>query len=734
MGRTQWFRVLALVTWLATASSARGQYIGYVYPAGGQQGTTVQVRLGGQRIDGITGAVVNGEGVSAKLVHYYRRLTNQEMTLIREQLRELKQQTGANDRTWNRRKAKVDPKADVRPRAKLEWAARSRPAAADPETQAMIERLETRVRQWVQRPACAAISSIAVIEVTIAPDAAPGPRQIRLVTAQGVSNPMPFHIGQVPEVARKPMMTANLQVLGKESLAQRKRPPEEEEVRIGIPCTMNGQIASGELNRYRFEARKGQRLVAAVDARSLVPYIADAVPGWFQPVIHVCDADGVEVAYGDDFRFKPDPAVYFEVPKDGEYVLTITDALFRGREDFVYRITLGEMPYLTNVFPLGGRVGEPARLELDGWNLGKAQAAAPGKDAEAGIHWVTARKNGIVSNRVPFALDTLPESLDQEANNDAAQAQKVQLPVIINGRIDQGDDQDVFRWEGKAGQTIVAEVVARRLDSPLDSMLTLTDSRGKVLALNDDCEDPGTGLNTHHADSYLMVKLPADGTYYVHLRDTARQGGKSYAYRLRLSEPRPDFALRSVPSAVALRGRNPSAVTVYAIRKDGFDGDIKLTLRDPPRGFQAFPVILKAGAETARFSIKANLSATNKPVCLTLEGTAKMGDREVVHQVVPAEDRMQAFLWRHLLPAEDFVALVFDPSYTPPSTRVPKPATAEAGPPKPPLAVSKNGQEPPKFTQRQVAGRLRELKRLFEEWLLTDEFYSAKVAECEAAR
>ena len=32
-------------------------------------------------------------------------------------------------------------------------------------------------------------------------------------------------------------------------------------VSVTPPCTLNGQIASGEVNRYRFTARKGQRLV-----------------------------------------------------------------------------------------------------------------------------------------------------------------------------------------------------------------------------------------------------------------------------------------------------------------------------------------------------------------------------------------------------------------------------------------------------------------------------------------
>jgi hypothetical protein len=40
----------------------------------------------------------------------------------------------------------------------------------------------------------------------------------------------------------------------------------------------------------------------------------------------------------------------------------------------------------------------------------------------------------------------------------------------------------------------------------------------------------------------------------------------------------------------------------------------------------------------------------------------------------------------------------------------------------------------PKFTKQQIVGRLREIKLLFEEGLLTEEFYCNKVAECEAAQ
>ena len=250
-----------------------------------------------------------------------------------------------------------------------------------------------------------------------------------MITKRGVSNSLPFYVGQVPEVARKPMKTCQLPVLGKEYLAQRKRPRDEEELRIKVPCTMNGQVAPGEVNRYRFQARKGQRLVISAAARELIPYVADGVPGWFQAVLRLRDANGKEVAYNDDFRFNPDPVIYYEVPEDGEYLLTINDALFRGRESFVYRITIAELPFVTSIFPLGGRVGESVKIEMEGWNLDKATLSPPPQDAKPGNHLVAATDGKFVSNYVPFALDTLPECMEKESNDESSKAQKVSLPI-----------------------------------------------------------------------------------------------------------------------------------------------------------------------------------------------------------------------------------------------------------------------------------------------------------------
>lgn len=699
--------------WLVLSSAALGQprpYIGYVYPAGGQQGTTVQIRLGGQQLDEVRGVLVTGAGVQASVVEYRRRLNPQENQLLREQLRELKKTPSASAGTGTAAPASL----------------------SEEDRRALGEKIQERLAEYVQPPACAAIASIVIAKVTLAKDASPGARELRLVTRRGVTNPLVFQVGQTPEVRRKPMISARIQVLGKEELALRKRPDDEIEQTVILPCTVNGQIASGEVNRYRFTARKGQRLVFVTSARSLIPYIADAVPGWFQPVLTVYDSSGKEVAYDDDERFKPDPVILFEVPRDGEYTFTITDALYRGREDFVYRVTVGELPYLTSIFPLGARVGKTPAIKLSGWDLGPASRIGPAPDAAPGIWSVEASRAGVVSNAVPFALDVLPEAAEREPNDAPPQARQVKLPVIINGRIDKPDDLDMFSFEGKAGRKIVVDVVARRLDSSLDSLVKLTGPDEKLLAYNDDHEDPGSGVNTHHADSYLLATLPADGTYRVTLADAAQGGGEAYAYRLRISPPRPDFALRVVPSALTIRAKTAAALTVHAIRKDGFAGPIKLVLKDPPEGFTAQPVSIAPGKDVATLRIRTTLTATEAPVSLHVQGVAQIGGGQVEHEAVPAEDRMQAFLWRHLVPASELWVTVFDPAFQPPPRRVCK--VAIPPPEAQPAEKTKAGEQKPKFTKKQVAGRLRQLKLLFEDGLITDDLYARKVAECEAVQ
>ncbi|TWU37325.1 hypothetical protein [Novipirellula artificiosorum] len=684
------------------ALAQSGAYIGYAYPAGGQQGTSFEVKLGGQRLDGVHQVLVTGSGVTAKINRFFRTISNQELVLLREQLKELKQRAKlANRRTLSGGISKTE--------------------------QTILDNIETRMAEYCNRPASASIASLVYLQVTVAADAEPGPREIRLVGSRGISNPLVFHVGQLPEQTRTPMRISTLQVLGKEELSLRSRPEQEVEAEIELPCTVNGQIASGEVNWYRFQARKGQRLVLSCAGRELIPYIADAVPGWFQPVLAVEDANGNQVGYNDDFRFHPDPALLFEVPEDGEYRFCIHDAIYRGREDFVYRVTIGEVPYLTSLFPLGGTANDVSSVEMNGWNLDSASLKIVDRQTGA----LAAIRGGIVSNRMPYDLVNRSESQrrerhEREPNNHQLEAEPLELPVILNGRIDAPNDNDVFSVQAQAGDKLVAEVVARRLGTPLDSVLKVTDESGTLLAMNDDHHDVGSGRNTHHADAFLVAEIPADGRYFVHLGDTTCSGGEAYAYRLRLHPQQPDFELRTEPSGAAFRSKGGFSINVYAIRKEGYDGEIRVRLDDSTKGFMSSTAVLKPGKDTAKLWLKTTLKTTVEPVTLSVQGVAMIDGNRVVRSAVPSDDRMQAFLWRHLVPAQDFVAVVFNPAAQMTMQRAdPSPRAVAA-------ATTKPAAQAVTFNKKQVAGRLRQLKLLYDEWLLTEPFYAAKVAECES--
>jgi hypothetical protein len=114
--------------------------------------------------------------------------------------------------------------------------------------------------------------------------------------------------------------------------------------------------------------------------------------------------------------------------------------------------------------------------------------------------------------------------VEKEPNNGFRQAQPLQLPQIVEGTINPAQDVDVYRIDGKAGQTIVLEIIAARRGSPLDSLLMLHDVDGKLIATNDDHDGS--------ADSYLEVKLPHDGAYLVSVLDAHDMGSPVHVYRL----------------------------------------------------------------------------------------------------------------------------------------------------------------------------------------------------------
>lgn len=621
--------LLPLVVALAASAQPPVPHAGYVYPAGGRQGETLEITLGGQNLINANNAYITGDGVTVSVVEYRRPMTFNEANTLRDEMQAL-----------NKKRTE-------------------KPGSLTPEERARLEEIRQKLLRFIPRPQNPSIAENVALRVEIAANAAPGARELRVATPAGTTNPVVFIVGTLPEAVRpaaEPWSAPGLVVRPAAQRALKLSTSPTPPVDLTLPVVANGQIMPGAVDRYRFQAAKGQHIVIQAAVRQLVPYISDAVPGWFQAALTLRDPSGREIAQADHYRFHPDPVIECDIPAGGTYTVEIHDSIYRGREDFVYRLTVGEVPFLTSIYPLGTRGGAKGAVQVRGWNL-PVTKLNPVTKGKSGIELLSVSG----SNALPFAVDDLPEATEKEGNNQRQSAQKVKLPVIVNGRIDRAGDTDWFRFDGRANEEIVADVMARRLDSPIDSVLRVFDKAGKQLAINDDFDDSGSPLQTHHADSHIDYKLPANGTYYVEIADAQHQGGPEYGYRLRISHPRPDYELRVTPASLTARSGGSVPVTVYAIRRDGFAGEIALKLKDAPAGFGIAGGIIPAGQNSVRVTLAAPVGRLESPHRVAIEGRATVQGREVRRTAEAAEDMMQAFYYHHLVPAGDLLVRVLGP-------------------------------------------------------------------------
>jgi hypothetical protein len=275
---------------------------------------------------------------------------------------------------------------------------------------------------------------------------------------------------------------------------------------------------------------------------------------------------------------------------------------------------------------------------------------------------VNVRGKGGISNDVLFAVDTLPECLEKEPNDAIPSAQPIAPPTIVNGQMNQVGDWDVFGFQGNMGDEIVVEVQARRLNSPLDSAVEIIDLNGRQLAGNDDHEDASAGLTTHHADSYVRVRLPESGIYYVRVGDTQHKGGIDYGYRLRVSPPQPDFRLSMKPSTLNIPAGKSIPITIGVSHIDGFSAGISLALRDAPPGFALRGDPLSADQDTGELTLTAPATPPDHPIRLRLEGRAQYEGQQMIRPVIPSEDMMQAFIYHHLVSSQELLVFVTNPT------------------------------------------------------------------------
>jgi len=656
-------RILLLFIWIQLVASVVAEpppHIAYAYPAGGQRGTTFKMEIGGQHLDaypvdylsGIKGdsagihapdfnpqVYVSGEGVTVKVLSHFRQLADRgDRPRIRNRQQRIEQTI---NKASPRMRKLMQQELDA---IKKCWQEQKR----EQQRQRLLYK-DIQRKQFNPQ-----LAERLTVEVTIAPDAPLGERELRLITTFGLSNPIYFHVGALPEV-------------------KEKEPNDDHQSRTvkidTLPVLVNGQIFPGDIDHFTFKAKKGQHLVIKTYARKLIPYLADAVPGWFQATLSLLNDEGKEIAYIDDYKYDPDPVMFFDVQKTGMYTLKIRDAIYRGREDFVYRIEIGELPFITSIYPLGGRAGSSVNITLRGKNLPRnTLGGVLPKDCPP-LRQITVGREPLISNPMPFAVGHLPEFMETEPNDGKTKAHKIRIPVIVNGRIQEPGDWDTYAFYGKRGQKIVIEVQARYLGSMLDSVVKLFSASGKLIGENDDyvhkegyLHVDASGLITHHADSYLIAKLPTDGIYYVLIGDIQAKGSEEHGYRMRISPANPDFELRLEPSGVNIAPGGVAPFALHVMRKDDFSGPIKLELQNVPEGFIMSTDTIPAGADKLRFTLSAPEELPEQMVYPRIIGTSRVGNKTLRHEALPADNEMQAFLYCHLVPARELVLAPSDPA------------------------------------------------------------------------
>ncbi len=441
--------------------------------------------------------------------------------------------------------------------------------------------------------------------VSIAPDAPLGLRRYRVWTSQGVIPTMKFVIGEFPEIVEK------------EIDGQPLPTPVE------LPVTINGRIFPREdVDTWTFAGKAGHGYTCEV--------MAARIGSPLDSRLEIIGPEGRPIAENVDGK-GTDSLVQFTAPRDGEYQVKIHDINFAGLQHYVYRLTINDGPVINDVFPLGGRRGETVSVELNGVNIASPIATLQLPTTAEGTYTHQFASDGKTTNPITFELSDLPEFIEQPSDS---RIEPPALPAVFNGRIQTAGETDRWTFRAGPGQEFIFDLRASRLGSRLDSVLSLEDSNGTVLAENDN-------LAADQTDSQLRYTSPTEGIYTAVIRErTPRRGGAGFAYRLHVAPPveaAPDFQLQFPADSLTLVRSTEAAFKVTALRSGGCDGPIELSFADLPAGVTVSETTIAANKSETQVKFKADDTAKIDVHRLTVTGSCKVGQQTIQRQAATPE-------------------------------------------------------------------------------------------------
>ncbi|AWM37806.1 hypothetical protein GobsT_41690 [Gemmata obscuriglobus] len=431
---------------------------------------------------------------------------------------------------------------------------------------------EPTARVWVSGKGVSAENVKGKLKITVAKDAVPDVYWLRAHSAEGASGLRPFIVGVLPEVTEK-------------------EPNDEFKKAQLIEATsvvVNGKLEkSGDVDCFAVRLKKGQTLVASLDAHNALRSPVDAM-------MQVLSADGFVLDENNDFHGL-DPQIAFTAKKDGVHVVRVyafpatPDSTIRyfGSDASVYRLTLTTGPFADHTTPLAVQNGTAA-VETEGWNLSPETRKF-------------ALTYGLPDS--PFALaagraNAVRVRVEPHPTFGPKTSEPLKPPFSVTDRIEKAGTDVSFIMNAKKGQSLTIQVESRTVGLAVNPVVRVLDADKKQLAR---AEPPKI-----NADTALAFNAPADGAYTVTVGDQYAGSGPRHAFLLRvLSEP--DYDLTVPADHFTVAPGTPTTIAVKVNRKLGFTKPVEVSAQGLPPGVKVTIVQpAKPDPNTVTLSLSAN--------------------------------------------------------------------------------------------------------------------------------
>jgi len=418
----------------------------------------------------------------------------------------------------------------------------------------------------------------------------------------------------------------------------------------------------------------------------VIECFGEKIDSRIDPAIVLLDPEGREVTRVHNTTHR-DAVLDFTAPRDGDYVVGVSDFLYGGGDQYPYRLSCDSGLYVDAVFPPVGEAGKTQQVTVYGRNLpggkpvsgrltsrrrleqttAKIKVPAAGKDDHRLRAMLPPRCAAAVGRTVPLQLGgkqtnpvtlydaTAPVVVENEpANND--KPQRISVPCEYVGQFYPARDRDVVEFEAKEGEEYWIEVFSHRLGCVSDPRLIIervtTNDEGeqeiKEVAVVDDPQyddDNDVIFSTGSYDPNYRLEVKQDGVYRVRLQDLygATRSDPRVMYRLVIQNQQPDFQLvafprpaksrnDTYPKSTVLRRGGHAAVQLKVLRDGGFKGEIEVSVDGLPKGVTCEGA--KMGARVGRgwlvFAADENADAWAGTV--TIVGKAKVDGKELVRE------------------------------------------------------------------------------------------------------